>query len=156
MLDSWSKRWGVSDVALAELRRILTGAPDDPTATPGASEAAVQSQLRVAASAAGWRLWRNNLGAYQDERGRFIRYGLCNDSPAINRRIKSADLVGIKPHVVTPADVGRTLGVFVSRECKPQGWRYTETDRERAQLAWIELVVALGGDAGFSSGGLEK
>lgn len=154
MLTKWAIRHAVTPAALAELRMMLTGAADDPTVTPGRSEAAIQSAVRVAASAAGWRLYRNNVGVLPDARGVPVRFGLANDSPVINRRIKSGDLVGIKPHVVTPADVGHTIGQFASRECKPWGWRYTGTERERAQLAWIELVVALGGDASFTVGGL--
>jgi len=52
-------------------------------------------------------------------------------------------LIGIKPG-----------GQFVSREVKRPGWRYTGTEREVAQLRWIEIVTALGGDAKFTTGDL--
>jgi len=153
-LAAWAARHAIPPAALDDLRRILLGADDTPPATPGASEAAVQSQLRIAASQVGGRLWRNNVGVLRDERGVPVRFGLCNESPVINARCKSSDLIGLRPHVVTPADMGRTLGVFMAREVKRPGWRYAGTPREVAQLRFIELVVSLGGDAAFTTGAL--
>jgi len=138
-LTSWAQRWNIP----AEALRELVTPPNDPDAIPGTSEAAVQTQLRVAASRAGWRLWRNNVGAGTLENGSHVRWGLANDSSWLNHTLKSADLIGIKPG-----------GQFVSREVKRSGWKYTGTDRERAQLAWIELVNGMGGDASFTTGNL--
>ena len=109
----------------------------------GASEAVVQSHVRLKAAQAGYLVWRNNVGAMEDKTGRTVRFGLGNDSAAVQRELKSADLVGIKPG-----------GQFWTRECKPVGWRFMGTPRERAQLAWINLVRAIGGDAAFSVGGI--
>lgn len=81
-----------------------------------------------------------------------MRYGLGNDSPQINAVLKSADLIGIRPVVITAQHVGHTVGQFVSRECKAPGWQYTGTDREVAQLNWARLVNACGGDAAFTTG----
>lgn len=111
-----------------------------------------QNAVRVAASRAGARLWRNNVGAGTLDNGSYLRWGLANDSPGMNRVLKSADLIGIRPTLITPEHVGRTLGVFVSREVKAPGWRYRATDRERAQLAWLDLIKGLGGDAAFTTG----
>lgn len=116
------------------------------------SEAAVGVQVRLEASRLGIRLWRNNVGAGYMQDGSFIRWGLCNDSAAVNAKIKSADLIGIRPVLITPEMVGRTIGQFVSREVKAADWRWRGTDRERAQLAWAELVNSLGGDAAFTTG----
>ena len=138
-LTTWAQRWNIP----AEALRELVTPPNDPDAIPGTSEAAIQTQLRVAASRAGWRLWRNNVGAGTLENGSHVRWGLANDSPAMNRAIKSSDLIGIKPG-----------GQFVCREMKRPGWKYTGTDREVAQLAFITLVNAMGGDAAFSTGEL--
>lgn len=156
-LCQWAAQWRVPLEAIQDLQyRLGLDAPPDATSTPGTgrSEAWVQSAVRLEASKLGWRLFRNNVGAFQDSTGRWVRYGLANDSAALNKKLKSGDLVGIKPVVVTPEMVGQKLGVFVSREVKQEGWRYTGTEREVAQLAWINLVNSLGGDAAFTTGNL--
>ena len=153
LLTQWAARHGVSQVALTELR-VMMGVDTDPakcTAKAG-SEAAVQTDVRLAASRKGWRLWRNNNVALKDQNGRLVRAGLCNDSKELNAKVKSSDLIGIKPVVITPDMVGHTVGVFLAREMKRPGWKYTGTPREKAQKAFIELVLSLGGDAAFSTG----
>lgn len=149
--NQWAERWQIPPQALEELRAVMGAAGQEPPPPElaGMSEAAVQAQVRLEASRMGVRLWRNNNGATFDESGRMIRYGLANDSPALSKRVKSSDLIGITPYRVTPADVGRVLGVFTSYEVKRVGWKYTATAREVAQAAWIALVVSLGGLAKF-------
>jgi hypothetical protein len=116
-------------------------------------EAVVQARVRLAASQAGARLWRNNVGAGVLSDGSYLRWGLANDSTALNKAVKSGDLIGIKPVLITAGHVGQTLGVFCSREVKRSGWRYNPNNaRERAQQAWIDLVRDLGGDAAFTTG----
>jgi hypothetical protein len=114
-------------------------------------EAEVQSKIRLEASKEGITLWRNNVGAAQTREGRWVRYGLCNDSQKLNKYLKSSDLIGIKPVVITPDMVGQTVGVFVARECKASNWIYKDTEREKAQKRFIDLINSLGGDAGFVS-----
>lgn len=152
-LTQWAIRHGVSHQALAELRQMM-GVDTDPAscnAKPG-SEAAVQQAIRLEASRLGCRLWRNNRGACKDETGRLIRYGLANETSALDKVIKSHDLIGIRPVLITQEHVGTIVGQFVSREVKRPGWRYTGTEREVAQLAWAKLIVSLGGDAMFANG----
>jgi hypothetical protein len=155
-LIEWALQWGIPAPAVADLQRRM--GLDDPTAmpaapeSPGRSEAAAQMDVRLEASEKGMRLWRNNVGAAYMDDGSFLRYGLANDSKTINAAIKSADLIGIRPIVITPAWLGSTIGQFVSREIKKPGWRYTGTDRERAQLAWANTINSFGGDAQFATG----
>ena len=116
------------------------------------SESGVLSDIRLEASQCGCRLWRNNVGATYTKRGDFLRYGLANDSEALNKAVKSADLIGIKPVFITPAHVGTIIGQFISREVKHPAWSYTGNERERAQLAWAEIINELGGNACFATG----
>ena len=150
-LHDWSIRHHVSLQALQELHILLTSTVPSPTASQGASETDVQARIRVAASQAGDVLWRNNTGVLKDERGVPVRFGLCNESKAVNDKCKSSDLIGIKRVLITQQMVGSTVGQFYAREVKRAGWRYTGTPREVAQLRFIEAVVAMGGDAGFAT-----
>lgn len=153
---AWAARWGVCMPAVVELLQemglegnAVLGLPRPPE---GKSEAYVSSLLDLEASQAGGRLWRNNVGAAIDERGIPVRYGLANTSAQMNKRIKSADKIGILPRRVTPAMVGQIHGIFLSREAKRPGWVFNPNDpHEAAQKAWIDLINSLGGDAGFAS-----
>ncbi len=115
------------------------------------SEAGILSDIRLEASEKGARLWRNNVGATYASNGQFIRYGLANDSANLNKAIKSADLIGIRPVLITAEHVGMIIGQFISREIKKPGWSYRHTDREQAQSNWAELIISLGGDACFAT-----
>jgi len=113
------------------------------------SEAAVQANIRLQAAKDGLILWRNNSGALPDTNGRVVRFGLGNDSSAVNKNYKSSDLIGIRPVIVTPNMVDTVLGQFVSIEVKPPGWR--RDNRTAAQEAWIRQVMHWGGVGGFAS-----
>lgn len=151
-IAEWAQRHGVSAEALRDL--VATIAPECPLPPPkaGTSEAAVTSRVRLEAAAKGYRLWRNNVGALLDKRGVPVRFGLANDSAAMNARLKSADWIGWRPVKITQDMVGRTVAVFVSMEMKEAGWRYTGAGREVAQMAWAQLVAAEGGEAHILSG----
>lgn len=151
-LYDWARRWGVPAEAIPELLGAMgLGAPEPITPPPPAAarEAWVQGQVRLRAALAGMHLWRNNVGALKDERGVPVRYGLANDTAALNARLKSGDLIGWRRVMIQPQHVGCILAQFVSRECKAPGWEYKGTPREKAQLAWATLVQSNGGDAGF-------
>ena len=154
LFDDWARDWAVHPAAVADLRKRLLLLDGDPAmAVAGESEASVQARVRMEASRYGLRLWRNNVGAVHDgAKGVHIRYGLANDSPAVNARIKSADLIGIRPRLIGPEDMGRLIGQFVSVEVKHGGWKYTGTEHEQAQANWKNLVLSLGGDARFVTG----
>lgn len=150
-LDQWAFKWCIPDACLEELKASM-GLYDSPIVPiSGVSETAVQQAIRLEASKRGARLWRNNNGATLDADGRLIRYGLANDSKAVNEKLKSSDLIGIMPYSIVAADIGRTVGLFVSIEVKRPGWKYTGTPREEAQLAWVELIIKLGGVARFAT-----
>ena len=145
--DSWARDWRLPPEALADLRQRLVRQQVEGNPCAGFDEAWVQGQIRLAAPKKGWMLWRNNVGALVDKRGIPVRYGLANDTKAMNERIKSADLVGIRPRVVTQQDVGATIGQFVSIEVKHPGWKWSGDQHEIAQLKWATLVASLGGHA---------
>lgn len=103
-------------------------------------------RIQAAASRLGWTLWRNNVGRAWAGSGyrrvgrdvlvldaRPIDFGLCSGS---------ADLVGIRPVVITEDMVGQTLGVFVGVEVK------TKTGRvDQKQDHWRDFVKNAGGVA---------
>ena len=149
-LTEWAGKHGVTYAALHELTQMLIAPEQDPTPDAGESEAAVQVRVRLEASQKGCRLFRNNRGAFYDETQRFIRYGLMNESASQNKRIKSHDLIGIRPVMIQQHHVGHIFGQFLSREIKKASWRYSGNADEVAQLAWAELITSLGGDACFA------
>lgn len=150
-LNQWAIKWGVPAAAVEDLRREFGAINTEPRPNAGESEAAVQNKIRLEASRKGLRLWRNNNGATMDENGNFIRFGLANDSKQLNDKIKSSDLIGARPVLITSAHVGQIIGQFVAREVKPGSWSYSGTPRELAQLKFLELVASLGGDAAFAT-----
>lgn len=154
-LHEWAKRWGLSVACLRDLQMTLglyTPPLDPVSEAAGKSEAWVQSVARMQASASGVKVFRNNVGALPDKTGRIVRYGLANDSAALNDVLKSHDLIGCKPVLIEPHHVGHLLGQFWSRECKKPGWQYTGQGREVAQLAFSNLINSCGGDAAFTTG----
>ena len=152
MLINWATKHNVNKSALVELMSLMGAEQTDVKSKSDSPEARVQDEARLLASKMGWRLFRNNCGALKDENGRVVRYGIANDSPAMNKRIKSSDLIGIRPVVITPDMVGSTIGQFVAREVKKAGWKYKGTEHEEAQLAFGTLIIGLGGDFKFYSG----
>lgn len=114
-------------------------------------ESAVASHIRLDAAQLGIELWRNNVGSLPDEHGRWIRYGLCNDSPVLAKHVKSSDFIGITPVIITPDMVGYTFGVFTAVETKASDWRMIPSDtRAAAQAAFHDIVIKAGGFAGFA------
>lgn len=115
------------------------------------SESEVQEAIRLRAAYQGYRLWRNNVGAGKLDNGKFMRWGLANESTQVNKVMKSADLIGIRPVIITQEMVGQVIGQFVSLEIKEEGWHYRGTDTEVAQLVWRDIILASGGHALFIS-----
>lgn len=93
------------------------------------------------------RLWRNNVGAFYHKKT-LIRYGLANESKKLNEKLKSADLIGIRPILITEEHVGKIIGQFVSCEIKSPNVRLkNDNARLQAQKNWMDLINSLGGDA---------
>lgn len=142
MVD-WATRWKIDARAFAELQQILyvvdAAKPETPDEA-GTAETTISSQIRVAASAAGVTLWRNNSGVGVNPAGRPVRFGLGNDSKKINAVRKSADLIGLTPR-----------GRFVAVETKKSGWMWKGTDREQAQANFLNHVRKNNGIAMFAT-----
>lgn len=149
ILYQWARAEGVPFEAIRRLEQLLRVYDEENVTGHGRSEAAVQAKVRTRGSELGMRLWRNNVGALPDRMGRMVRYGLCNESPRMNASIKSSDLIGIRPVLIGPEHLGTIIGQFVAREVKEEDWRYSGDTHEQAQLRFLEIVLALGGDAAF-------
>jgi hypothetical protein len=152
-IRAWATRHRVSDAALADLAATLGAIGGG---EGGASESRAQSEIRLAAPGLAMRLFRNNVGVLKNEQGTPVRYGLANDSPSLNKRLKSSDLIGWRRLQVGPEHVGAVVAQFAAIECKAPGWRYSGDDHEQAQARWGALVAADGGYFRFATdaGGL--
>lgn len=148
----WKERNNVSNSAFDELLSLFNvdGGPLNGD-NDGVSEIAAQQQVRLEAPRRGVITWRNNVGAATTDTGSFIRFGLANDTKAMNQRIKSHDLIGIKKVLIKPEHVGSIVGQFWCREMKKPGWKYTGVGRETAQFNFGKIVAAHGGDAKFAT-----
>ena len=159
-LQDWATRWNVPAACLADLMQCMGAGdvPPEPSAPANTySEQWTQSNVVLEAPRFGVWITRNNVGAktWTDEKTgqkTHIRWGLANETPARNKAVKSADLIGIDGRPIEPWEVGRPRGRLVSRECKRPGWTYKGDAHEQAQLAWAALVPRYGGDARFVTG----
>jgi len=149
-LYAWGTKWGIPQAAIDELRAETL---EHTVARGGAkSEAGVTARVRLEYAARGDVLFRNNVGAMQDDSGRVVRFGLCNESKAINKVNKSSDLIGITRVQISPGMIGQVVGIFTAIECKAPGWEYSGNEHETAQRHFGEQVVmARGGIFKFIS-----
>jgi hypothetical protein len=100
------------------------------------SEAIVQTDIMLAASEDGNRLLRNNVGAYKDKRGVWVKYGVGGKG--------GSDLIGWTQVIITADMVGQTLPVFTAVEVKENAKPTTD------QLNFIGSVKRAGGIAGIA------
>ena len=96
-------------------------------------EAQIQQEIRLAATKAGARVFRNQVGHYELSDGRHITSGLC---------VGSSDLIGW----TTISNVA----IFTSIEVKNESGRPTDEQR-----AWIDTVIRSGGIAGIARSAAE-
>lgn len=153
LFHEWASKWGIPADAVADWLSGVT--PESFNESEQGSESRVGSELRLAAVEYG-ALWRNNAGAYKDDTGRQVRYGLGNDSKKWWEDWRSGDYVGPTRVKVQPHHVGRTFGVFTMIESKKPNWNPRDLNqksntRERAQLSCLTHVASLGGIAGFAT-----
>lgn len=125
-------------------------------ATP---EQLASQRVRLRASERGLTLLRNNSGAFQDETGRLVRFGLGNESKRLQESFRFGDYIGFLELVITPEMVGQKVAVFANIEVKPEGKITSvlkkadkhDSSREAGQLRAINLVRNKGGIAWFAS-----
>jgi len=161
IIREWAVTYGVPLRAVLALERQmgisangLHSYADDAidSGAPKGSEARQQDLVRLEAAQKDIKLFRNNVGALKDKDGRLVRFGLANDNAAINKVLKSSDLIGWRKRIITPQMVGQHIAQFTAREMKPEDWTYSGDDHEAAQLAFIELGLADGADMAFATG----
>jgi hypothetical protein len=95
----------------------------------------IQKRILLACSRGNTRLWRNNCGALQDKRGRWVRFGVA--SPG------GSDLIGWTTVKIRPEDVGKEFAVFTALEVKSASGRI-----KPEQQGFIDNVNKSGGMAG--------
>lgn len=98
-------------------------------------ESALQQEIRLALGRRSV-LFRNNSGAYKDERGNFIRYGVGQPG--------GSDLIGWHTVTITPEMVGQKVALFLAVEVKTPNGRVTD-----AQQNFVDVVNKHGGIAGI-------
>lgn len=114
------------------------------------NEKAVASHILLAAAQRDLWLGRNNSGGFYDQSGRFVRYGLGAFTEADG--MASSDYIGWTPTFITPDMVGQVLPVFTAVETKPSDWKFYRSDKRACnQQAFIDMVRAAGGKAGFAT-----
>ena len=112
-------------------------------------ETIVLKRIHLALSQGDTRLFRNNVGqAFVGkilkvsprriiiDDYRVVRFGLAEHS---------ADLIGFKSRVITPAMVGQSVAVFASVEVKSASNRLSS-----GQRAWADMIMERGGIAGVA------
>lgn len=157
--------------AAAELQQLLNAAAHyHPESQPTHSEARVQQAVRMEIARRGGLAWRNNVGASPTKEKHVcpvchfafevkkdaLRWGICNDSAKLNEQLKSPDLIGVVPLLITPQMVGSVIGQFRGWEVKESGWHFNPKDpHECAQLAFGTLLEGKGAGFEFTTGGLK-
>ena len=162
--QQWRARF---PAAAADLERMITADVQVGGAENHQLEAKSQQEARRDIAAQGAMSWRNNVGATKAvethvcpqchmkfrEKKQPVRYGLCNDHPALNGKIKSADLILAIPRIITREMVGQKIAQFGSVEVKRPGFKFNPKDPAlAAQAKWAYLIRGAGGFAVFSTG----
>lgn len=100
-------------------------------------EHVIQNEIRLALAKAGVPAFRNNVGAYKTQDGRFVTFGVGEKG--------GSDLICITPVKITEDMIGATVGVFTAIEVKTPKGRVS-----KEQEAFISAVLNYGGFAGVA------
>lgn len=100
-------------------------------------ELTIQNEIRLALAKAGVPAFRNNVGAYKNQEGRYVTFGVGEKG--------GSDLICITPITITPEMVGSIVGVFTAIEVKTPKGRVS-----KEQQAFIEAILHYGGFAGVA------
>lgn len=98
-------------------------------------------------------LFRNNVGAFKDKGGQWVRYGIANESAAMNKHTKSSDRIGWTPVVITQEMVGKEIAVFTAIEMKKEGYKPSgkaQVEHYEAQQKFCNSVSRAFGIAGIA------
>jgi hypothetical protein len=95
-------------------------------------EVDIMRSLQLECPKIGARLLRNNSGALQDKKGRWVRFGVGGTG--------GSDLIGWRSVTITPDMVGAKMAIFVACEVKSSGGKPT-----KEQENFISAVQNAGG-----------
>ena len=96
-------------------------------------ESEIQNQIKKILHQLGFTMFRNNVGAWRNPRGHWIRYGLGGPG--------GSDLIGWRPIMITPDMVGSKIAQFVAIETK----RPSKSKVTDQQSHFIHVVKECGG-----------
>ena len=117
-------------------------------------EQAAESNVVLGVQPHGFRLMRNNSGAYKTQGGGFVNYGLGNISKKHVKVSKSSDEIGFLNVTITPEMVGKTIPIFTAIEVKREDFKFPKVFKEGsplwAQNNFIESIRRVGGFAMFA------
>lgn len=111
----------------------------------GVEETNLTQKVRLREAKKGALLFRNNRGAYTDENGRWVFYGIGGNG--------GSDLIGGTPVKITQEMINTTILVFTAYEIKtpegmkPSGKKAKEHFAE--QQKFIDVINNAGGIASF-------
>lgn len=119
------------------------------------TEADIQAHImREIGSLPNVRLFRQNVGTGWVGKFISLKHGMLilQDARPLHAGlfVGSSDLIGWTSKVITEADVGRSLAIFTSLECKTNSGRPSPE-----QINWIEAIKSYGGYAGVVRGPAE-
>lgn len=98
------------------------------------SESQILAKVRLKASKLHYTLWRNNIGAYMDAKGHWIKYGVCNPG--------GSDLIGYREITITPDMVGKKIAQFCAIEVKTPNGKI-----KKEQALFLSAINLAGGVA---------